>query len=174
MRRPLRPLLFLLTVLCGTAGVVVPAPTAAAQGVTWTDAPLEDALVAFAEASGVNLVFAHRIVEGHRVTGRWKPGDDPAATLAALLAGTGLRAERIRAQQFVVIVEPPNVAIEPDDPAAYTGSLEGRIVDAVTGEPLLGAHAFLVDLALGGVAKEDGSFIVPEIPTGEYTVRFSH
>src|SRR5690606_10280293 len=77
-------------------------------------------------------------------------------------------------RQFVVIAEPPNVIVEPDDPAAYTGTLEGFIVDAVTGEPLLGAHAYLVDLELGGAAKEDGSFTVPGIPTGEYVVRFSH
>jgi hypothetical protein len=140
----------------------------------WDAAPLQDALYELADVAGVSLVFAHRLVEGQTVSAVYKEGEEPDAALAQLLAGTGLRAERIRRGRYVVLAEPLNVLVEPDDPAAYTGTLEGRIVDAATGEALWGAHAWLVDLDLGGVAAADGAFYVPDLPTGEYTVRFSH
>lgn len=140
----------------------------------WDGVPLQDALYELADVAGVSLVFAHRLVEGRTVSATYKEGEEPDAALAQLLAGTGLRAERIRRGRYVVLAEPLNVLVEPDAPAAYTGTLEGRIVDAETGEALWGAHAWLVDLDLGGVADYDGSFYVPNLPTGEYTVRFSH
>jgi hypothetical protein len=142
--------------------------------IRWKAVPLEQALLEFSEAANVDLVFAHRLVEGRRVSGVWNPGEDPAVTLADLLEGTRLRAERIRARQFVIIAEPLNVVIEPDDPAAYSGTLTGRVVDAETGFPLPGAHALLVDLDIGGVADADGWFSIPSIPTGEYTVQLSY
>jgi len=119
-------------------------------------------------------VFAHRLVTGRRVSGVWVPGENPAIALADLLEGTRLRAERIRARQFVIIAEPLNVAVEPDDPAAYSGTLSGHILDAESGLPLPGAHALLVDLDLGAVAGADGTFAIPRLPTGEYTVQFSY
>ena len=141
---------------------------------TWADASLETALSELADLAGVSLVFAHRVVEGQQVSGYYKVGEEPTTALEQMLADTGLRAERIRRGRYVIIAEPLNVPLEPDDPAAYTGTLDGRIVDAETGEPLWGAHAWLVDLDLGGVADLDGWFSVPRIPTGEYVVRFSH
>ncbi|MDX1419695.1 MAG: TonB-dependent receptor, partial [Rubricoccaceae bacterium] len=140
----------------------------------WDGVSLQDALYELADVAGVSLVFAHRLVEGQTVSAQYKEGEEPDAALAALLDGTGLRAERIRRGRYVILAEPLNVLVEPDDPAAYTGVLEGRVVDAETGEALWGAHAWLVDLELGGVADHDGSFLVPDLPTGEYTVRFSH
>src|SRR5690606_4041306 len=140
----------------------------------WDDVPLEAALYELADASGASFVFAHRLTEGVRASGVYKPGDEPDAALAQLLRGTGLRATRIRRGRYVVIEEPLNVPLEPDDPAAFLGDLEGTIVDALSGEPLWGAHAWLVDLDLGGVADLHGDFVVPDLPTGTYTVRFSH
>ncbi len=140
----------------------------------WSNVPLETALFEIAELSGIAIVFAHRLVESHHVTASYKVGDDPHSTLRTMLAGTGLRAERIRRGRYVIIAEPLNVLFDTDDPAAFTGTLRGSVVDADTGEPLWGAHVWLIEVDLGDVVGPDGSYTVPGLPTGEYLVRFSH
>ena len=139
----------------------------------WTDAPLADALYELAETTGLELVFASRLVREARVTGQFRVTDDPDRALRYILRDTGIRAERIRHGQYVLIREPLNVQ-EGDGREAYTGTLDGRVVDAETGAPLWGAHVWLVDLGLGSVASETGAFAVPDLPTGAYAVRVSH
>ena len=135
--------------------------------------PLADALYELAETTGLELVFALRLVQDVRVTGRYQVTDDPDRALRLLLRGTGVRAERIRRGQYVLLREPLNV--RPDDgPESYTGTLDGRVVDAERGVPLWGAHVWLVDLGLGDVVGPDGTFAVPDLPTGRYVVRVSH
>jgi hypothetical protein len=167
--------LLLLSGLIGAALLGAAGPARAQTYAVWSDAPLADALYEFADRTGVELVFALRLVRDLRVSGRYALTDDPEHALGLLLRGTGLRAERIRAGQYVVIAEPLNVTIGgEDEPEAYTGTLEGRVVDAATGAPLWGAHVWLVDLGLGAVVEADGTYAVPDLPTGRYAVRFSY
>ncbi len=141
---------------------------------TFRDTPLADALYRLSDATGVEVVFATRLADGVRVSGRFA-ADDPDRALRLMLRGTALRAERIREGQYVLIALPPTV-IDPDaaDPKEYTGALEGRVVDAETGEPLPAAHVWLVDVGLGDVVDPGGSFLVPDLPAGRYAVRVSH
>ncbi|MDX1438734.1 MAG: TonB-dependent receptor, partial [Rubricoccaceae bacterium] len=141
---------------------------------TWDGAPLEAALYEFSDAAGVAIVFAHRLVDRVHVSGTYKVGDDPEPALTTLLDGTRLRAERIRRGRYVIISEPLNAFLDPDDRSAILGDLRGRVIDAKDDQPLWGAHVWLIDLGLGAVVGEDGSFEVPDLPTGEYVVRFSH
>ena len=141
----------------------------------WTNVPLSQALYELAEATGLELVFAIRLVEDVRVYGRYRVTDDPDRALRLLLRGTGIRAERIRSGQYVLIREPPNVTAEVETAReAYTGTLDGRVVDVETGVALPGAHVWLIDLGLGDVVAADGAFAVPNLPTGRYVVRVSH
>ena len=165
--RPLALVALLLTALA-----VRPASAQAEAEVAWDDVPLADALYEFAETTGLELVFALRLVEDVRVRGRYRISD-PDRALGLILRGTGVRAERIRRGQYVLIQEPLNVTDE-TGPEAYTGTLDGRVVDAETGAPLSGAHVWLVDLGLGDVVHPDGSFRVPLLPTGRYVVRVSY
>ena len=166
--RPLALVALLLTALAAR-----PAGAQAEAEVVWNDVPLADALYELAEVTGLELVFALRLVEDVRVRGRYRVTDDPDAALRLILRGTGVRAERIRRGQYVLIQEPLNVTDE-TGPEAYTGTLEGRVIDADTGASLAGAHVWLVDLGLGDVVHPDGSFVVPLLPTGRYVVRVSH
>ena len=141
----------------------------------WTNVPLSQALYQLAEATGLELVFALRLVEDVRIYGRYRVTDDPDRALRLLLRGTGVRAERIRAGQYVLIREPPNVTAQVETAReAYTGTLDGRVVDVETGAVLPGAHVWLIDLGLGDVVSADGTFAVPDLPTGRYVVRVSH
>ena len=149
-------------------------PAAAQTDLVFRETPLADALYLFSERTGVEVVFAVRLVGDLRVSGRYG-ADDPDRALRLMLRGTGVRAERIRAGQYVLIAVPLNVGVGDDDGRqAYTGTLDGRVVDGETGAPLPGAHVWLVDLGLGGVVADDGAFAVPDLPTGRYTVRVSH
>ncbi len=172
MRLP--ALVAVLVALAAGSGVraqAVPDPTELA----WTNVPLSEALYDLAEATGLELVFAIRLVEDVRINGRYRVTDDPDRALRLLLRGTGIRAERIRAGQYVLIREPPNVTAEIETVReAYTGTLDGRVVDVETGVALEGAHVWLIDLGLGDVVTQDGSFAVPDLPTGRYVVRVSH
>lgn len=166
-------LLRVAAVLAGLACAIAQ-PAGAQTDLTFRDTPLADALYQLSERTGVEIVFATRLAGPMRVTGRYAT-DDPDRALRLMLRGSGIRAERIRAGQYVLIAVPPTVAagVE-DDPKSYTGALEGRVVDAETNEGLAAAHVWLVDLGLGDIVDAGGSFLVPDLPAGRYTVRVSH
>ena len=52
-----------------------------------------------------------------------------------------------------------------------TGTLNGQIVDAQTGDPLFGAAVFLQDTNYGTICDMDGRFNIPHIPLGTYTLK---
>ncbi len=54
-----------------------------------------------------------------------------------------------------------------------TGALSGKVVDAETGEPLVGANVALRGTVLGRVTHVDGTFRFPSLPVGVYTVAIS-
>ncbi len=54
--------------------------------------------------------------------------------------------------------------------AANTGSIYGKVLDAETGEPIVGANIFLVNTTLGAASDIDGHFAIVQIPSGNYTL----
>ena len=176
---------FAALALIGLAAVCARAPAAQTLGTavgttvrgttTWTDAPLADVLYEFGDRSGLTLVFAVRVVRDARVSGRYTAGEDAGVALRRLLAGTNVLAQPLRPGQYVLTAAPIGVALGVDDgPEAYTGLLDGRVVDAETGEPLAGASVFLIDVDLGAVADSDGVFAVEALPAGRYTARVTY
>ncbi len=55
--------------------------------------------------------------------------------------------------------------------AAVTGKIAGKVVDAETGGPLVGANVIIDDTNLGAAADINGDFFILNIPPGRYTVR---
>lgn len=49
---------------------------------------------------------------------------------------------------------------------AQTGTLSGKVTDAVSDEPLLFANVFISNTTLGTVTEADGSFVLSHIPLG--------
>lgn len=165
-------LVLLLCCAC-VAGSVQAQPEAPRIDLNWPEpVPLRQALDELARQAGIDLVYADRLVDGFVTDGGWV-GDDAEAGLSALLADTGLRAERVRRGQYVLIALPPGTD-EDEDTNALRGTLEGSVVDAETGETLPGAHVFLEDLGLGAITTATGDFAVPDLPTGSYRVRVSY
>jgi len=54
-----------------------------------------------------------------------------------------------------------------------TGAIEGRVVDAETGEPLQGAHVFLSGTKLGSVTNHAGRYRIQNVSPGSYRLVFS-
>ena len=57
--------------------------------------------------------------------------------------------------------------------AAQTGTLQGRISDEGSGEPLIGATIFLMGTRIGTTTDLDGNYRVGGIPPGSYEVRIT-
>jgi Carboxypeptidase regulatory-like domain/TonB-dependent Receptor Plug Domain len=57
--------------------------------------------------------------------------------------------------------------------AQAVGVLEGRVLDAQTQEPLPFVTVTLVEANKGAVTAEEGTFRIPDVPLGTYTVRAS-
>lgn len=57
--------------------------------------------------------------------------------------------------------------------AFANGSLKGKVTDAQTGKPLVGASIYLHELKTGTVTGADGSYQTAQIPSGKYLVEVS-
>lgn len=52
-------------------------------------------------------------------------------------------------------------------------SISGKIVDAKTGEPVIGAAVNVEDTGIWAISDENGKFFLPDIRPGDYAVQFS-
>ncbi|MCB0730668.1 MAG: carboxypeptidase-like regulatory domain-containing protein, partial [Ignavibacteriae bacterium] len=57
--------------------------------------------------------------------------------------------------------------------ASTTGKIRGTIIDAESGEPLVGANIILKGTTLGAATNLNGSFIILRVPAGVYNVEAS-
>ena len=56
----------------------------------------------------------------------------------------------------------------------YPQQLSGHVLDATTGEPLIGTNVFLANTTLGCSTDQLGHFSIPHIPFGKYNLIISH
>lgn len=56
----------------------------------------------------------------------------------------------------------------------FPASIKGRIIDAISGEELIGASIFIKELKNGAITGLDGTFIIKGVPQGSYTILCSH
>ncbi len=55
--------------------------------------------------------------------------------------------------------------------AGVTGKIAGRVVDAETGEPLIGANVIIEGTNRGAAAGKNGEYFILNVPSGTYTLR---
>src|ERR1700690_1225207 len=58
-------------------------------------------------------------------------------------------------------------------PAAAQNVVSGKITDAVSGSPLVGASVYIPDLKLGAVSGLDGTYLIRNLPSGAYVISVS-
>lgn len=121
--------------------------------------PLPQALWQFRQQTGIDLVYAERLVQGRAATCRYA-GTVPQAALDCLLRGTGLEARRVHPKQYVLLAVPATTLPSPEVPRA---TLSGYVLDAHTGEVLPGAHVYLSSRRLGTSTNEAGYFALPDL-----------
>ena len=132
------------------------------------DVPLEQALRTLRTQAGLDLVYAERLVRDRSATCRYV-GARRRAALECVLSDTGLRAERVRRRQYVLV---DGTASAESRPARV--ALSGYVLDAETGERLPGAHVYLTDLEAGTTTNRDGYFVLSSLPPEHYAVRLSY
>lgn len=59
---------------------------------------------------------------------------------------------------------------QPFDAAAQHGTIAGKVLDAVTGEPLPFAHVFVNQTTIGAVTDSQGQYNLHDVPAGESTM----
>lgn len=57
---------------------------------------------------------------------------------------------------------------------AGNGKITGRVTDASSKEPLIGATVVLVGSTMGSATDADGKFVILSVPPGDYTVKASY
>ncbi|HET6567293.1 MAG TPA: TonB-dependent receptor [Rhodothermales bacterium] len=133
------------------------------------DVPLEQGLQLLQSQTGIDLVYARRLVDDLHVTCHYS-GSSSEEALACLLRESPLRYEVVRHRQYVLI--PGGDASGP--PPVSRGVISGFLADAATGEMLPGAQIYVPALQLGTVANPAGYFAIPNLPIGSYRVRLSY
>src|SRR5512139_1376968 len=54
------------------------------------------------------------------------------------------------------------------------GKISGKVTDAGTGEPLVGANVVVVGTSMGAATNVAGEFVILNVPSGTYTLRTSY
>jgi TonB-dependent receptor len=159
---------------------------------------LSKALQAFAEQSGVQLVYFTQVAEGRAA--RAVVGTLPASeALKLLLEDSGLEFEivdggtveiRTRTPATTPAATPPSTSSAPDAgvaPAAATdigaergakatgpGVVAGHVIDAASGRGLSGALVRIVETGQAVAANDLGSFRFSGLAPGEYTLTITY
>lgn len=55
-----------------------------------------------------------------------------------------------------------------------SATISGKVIDANSSKPLVGATVYFPDFKRGAVVGEDGEFSITGVPTGEYIIEISH
>jgi hypothetical protein len=135
------------------------------------DVPLEHALALVHEQGGVDIVFAHRLIENRRTTCQYA-GNHPGEALDCVLHNTGIHWQTVRHRQYV-LVNGSKQETAPEAPP-LRGVVSGFITDAETGENLPGGHVYIPALKLGAVTNNAGYFAIANLPVGEYQLRITY
>lgn len=57
--------------------------------------------------------------------------------------------------------------------AGSTGKIAGRVIDAVSKEPLMGVNVMIAGTRMGNSTDANGEYFILNVPPGKYSVRFS-
>ena len=119
--------------------------------------PAHEALLAFSQQAGVEVLFPHEALQGRRsppMVGRFEPEE----ALRRLLAGTGYEARRNARGKFVVAVM-----------IQRSGVIRGQLLNS-EGHPASEARVLVPELRRSARTDSEGHFQFTELPPGVYRV----
>jgi outer membrane receptor protein involved in Fe transport len=149
------------------AGVVDPASVAALQrrvSLTARELTLAAALSEITRQTGIRFLLSRDVVPLDRPVRVEATGLSLAAVMTELL---------LNAHVDVAVVSPRELALVRRREAMVqdSGAVVGRVTDAKTGEPLVGATVVMAGTPGGATTGDDGRYRIAGVPEGTYTVR---
>ena len=137
---------------------------------SFEETPLSVALVRFMRQSGVDVVYAQRLIRTESTSCVYR-GNSPLEALRCIVREADIRIRQAGDTQFVLVP-----VLENDDSGEiiYRGTISGYVVDVETGESLNGAHVLIPGLQATAVTNEAGYFAFPGVPLGRYRARISY
>jgi len=66
------------------------------------------------------------------------------------------------------------IAMLTSQPLWGAGTVEGKVTDATTGEPLFGANIFLEGTSIGAATNIEGKYFISNVPAGSYQLKASY
>ncbi|MBO6573944.1 MAG: carboxypeptidase regulatory-like domain-containing protein [Rhodothermales bacterium] len=129
------------------------------------DAPVAEALRLLVARSKIELLYESALVDGRRTTCRIRT-QDAVAALRCILDHTGL--------DYVTLSSGVHVVIGAPERRPELASIVGRVVDAVSGQPVRHAHVQDVSAGTGTLTDEEGRFLLGMVRPGPHPVRITH
>ena len=84
-----------------------------------------------------------------------------------------MRTVYFRAKYFSIILVMSSFGVQSLF-AAGSGTIKGKILDSLTGDPLIGANVVVVGTSLGAASNLDGEVTIHDVPSGEKTLKISY
>lgn len=131
---------------------------------SFSEVPILDALKQIADESGLDLNFNRNSLKADVLI---------SATYSEKSILDILTDITDNADMHFYISDSGQFILTPDELPSNTGSLTGRILDAGTDEPLVGATIYIQELEIGRAADVAGGFEIENIPAGEYTLQIT-
>ena len=72
---------------------------------------------------------------------------------------------------LVLIAPPSQGAQKTPAPPVLVGQISGQVTNAVTMQPLVGVNILVVGTTLGAMTRDDGRYIIPNVPDGTHRLR---
>ncbi len=131
--------------------------------------PLSEALIAFRDKSGVDVVYSPQLVERYRTSCKYN-GPSARDAIICIVSGLPFRAQEVSSSQFVLI--PLNSSTDSNTSRLLV--LNGFVSDMESGETLIGAHVLLPDIGAGTSTNDAGFFAFPGLPGSETRITISY
>ncbi len=147
-------------------------PTSLLRPVTlhMTDAPLELVLVEISRQAGVGLSYGDDLVTARRTVSLRITHLPAADAFEAALRGTGCVLYVAPTGQATVLRDPNESLAGPRAHRQGAGTISGRVTDATTAQPIVGATLIVEATTSRAVTRNDGYYTISGVPAGAYTV----
>lgn len=177
----IKPRLFRSVILL--AAILVCSTPAMAQDLTvkktdlqLTGASIKEALMALQKQTGILFAFGQQLDKYDSVTVDISQKDITVAkALDLILKDTNLGYRQVKSQ---VVIEEKKSGQTPNDPTGHgqqgKGTMKGRITEAGTTEPLIGATVRILGTERGAMADLDGNYRFENVPAGKQTIEVSY
>ncbi len=137
--------------------------------VDFEDLPLEIVLDSISYKTAYNFAYNSEIIPRGSLYSYQKSKIHVDDLLSILLVGTSLKFLRVDDQ----IILKPKVKSDPPTIEKYS-TVSGWVRELNSKKPIVGANVYLDGTTIGSVTDKNGNYQIREVPSGNFTLVFSH